>query len=503
MMPGWRRDFFCPPSSSSTVNDISDTASVFLDNRLNDLRKDIDTLKQRVLEWKSKYPLEQCRFLHRKEGLITNRVFPATSTTSSSLPPSVPEAKDVFRDIPIDILVDSVAPFISDRSTYNAFAMMNREIYGACFSRPQQEQREQEELCQHPNDSSTLSSPNSHLLPPWPTARVSIGARLWSLAFSPNQQLLAVGGTGGRIILIDRFYGPVQRLNGHLGLIYAIDFTWDGNTMVSLSGDGEICVWDMNPPRLEKESDSRDGCGLIFDSSHAHLMNFGQKPPEAVLRHQISTNATHSLSLALDPTLPQWVTGEGAYVRWYSFPPPRGKDVWTLDHGQQCMIESAIFSPDGKLIAAGNNFHDIMVWNVSMREMNIKLTAPACVHSIDFSPDGNFLVAGTDSNRLHAWRVRDDDGRLCCDTRAWAIMEGHTDLIWSVAWEGECIVSASDDGTVRVWSGQTFECLRILPRRQGSLYGVGLDTNSDTVASVGADGFVEIWNLRSSKFGIV
>ena len=44
------------------------------------------------------------------------------------------------------------------------------------------------------------------------------------------------------------------------------------------------------------------------------------------------------------------------------------------------------------------------------------------------------------------------------------VFEGHTDMVWSVAWstDGRCALSGSSDNTVRLWDVKTGRCLRVL-----------------------------------------
>eukprot|EP00934_Nitzschia_sp_Nitz4_P002793 Nitzschia sp. Nitz4//scaffold418_size9641//282//1832//NITZ4_009090-RA/size9641-processed-gene-0.2-mRNA-1//1//CDS//3329551384//2783//frame0 len=511
MVEWWKGGLFCPVSSvddgtsdaTADLDSSADHSHVILENRLFDLRKVIETLRQQVSEWQLKSPVEVCKFTPERvkrplaDDVTAPTVVSPASTLSTPISPSTPEQEqktsqeekeEEYPYLPTDILVDFVAPFIADRLTYNAFAMMNREIYQACFTRPPLCGENEAKNAASPSDSP----PKTHLLPPWPTIRLFLGIRLWSLEFSPNQQLLVIGGTNGCIGLIDRYHGPWIQLPGHLGRIYSIVFTPDGNTMVTLSGDGEICIWDMNPPPTSPsmplkptDNDNSEGDPSPFTKP------FCPKMPEAALKYRISTNATHSLSLALDPNQSQLALGGASDIRWYTYPPPAGKDVWTLEMAQGCMVESLVFSPDGLSIAAGTSYNCAFVWDVASGEMTDMFPVPGGIHSVAFSPDGKFLVVASDNPMLVVFQVRGDYIGMVGG------LQGHTDLVWSVVWEGDWIVTAGDDGTVRIWSGKTFDCLRILPQRKSSLYGVSLDAATDTVASVGEDGMVEIWNMKS------
>lgn len=113
-------------------------------------------------------------------------------------------------------------------------------------------------------------------------------------------------------------------------------------------------------------------------------------------------------------------------------------------------VRSVAFSPDGKLLAAGNRYHTVRVWNVETRKEVTTLTGHMSdVWSIAFSPDGKTLAAAdTDwkkPSKVKLW-----------DTTTWK-ERGTLDVpgeILSIAYspKGEWLAVGSWDKTVRVFA---------------------------------------------------
>ncbi|GAK58061.1 WD-40 repeat protein [Candidatus Vecturithrix granuli] len=123
-----------------------------------------------------------------------------------------------------------------------------------------------------------------------------------------------------------------------------------------------------------------------------------------------------------------------------------GRELLTLP-GHSMIVESLSFSPDGKLLASGSADRTIKLWNIADgREIFTLQGHSMSVESLTFSPDGKLLVSGSADNTIKSWNI--SDGQEIFTLR------GHSDRINDITFntDGTLLASASSDHTIRLWN---------------------------------------------------
>ena len=80
-------------------------------------------------------------------------------------------------------------------------------------------------------------------------------------------------------------------------------------------------------------------------------------------------------------------------------------------------------------------------------------------------------------------------------------LRGHRGVIGRIAWspDGRVLASPSGDKTIRLWDGETGECVRTLKGHKGGVDCVAFDPSGRMLASGGDDRTIRIWEVDSGR----
>ncbi|NEO52636.1 MAG: NACHT domain-containing protein [Okeania sp. SIO3B5] len=154
-------------------------------------------------------------------------------------------------------------------------------------------------------------------------------------------------------------------------------------------------------------------------------------------------------------------------------------------------------------VILGADFTGASLQDVNLTEANLAdgvfLESMSTVRSLAFTPDSKLLAGGDESGKIHLWQVANGKKLL-----TW---EGHTHKIRTIkfAADGQTLVSASSDKTVKFWNLESSKCLRSLPIdsefAEATTFGeaTALSPNIQLLATCRTDGTIELWNFHNGK----
>jgi len=352
-----------------------------------------------------------------------------------------------------------------------------------------------------------------------------------------------------RSVLLDNSRAKPQLLRylqGHPNL-RKIAYSQDGNTLISVSFDGTVQIWDVTTHKLVDQWPSKfyGYPALSPDGKILAVEDFGK---DTISLWDISTHQrigqpldghiglSDLAELTFSPTgkmlassyykdssIIIWdvnksqpasilLTGGDFGVAAMAFSPDSGIlavakydntiVLWNLTtqkqigpplRGHTDSIWCLVFSPDGKILASGGEDKSIILWDItSFQSLGQPLRGQSdWIRSVAFSPDGRTLATGTIDGSIFLWDV------LARQPIGQPIIGIGSD-VWNIVFDPDNKTMASNglDGTIILWDLTVSEPIaQLFTLDSAGLWALSPDGKS--IASVGVDGNITIWDLAS------
>ena len=200
------------------------------------------------------------------------------------------------------------------------------------------------------------------------------------------------------------------------------------------------------------------------------------------------TKIVESIAFSPDETIFASGSHDGTIGLWDV---ATGKHIATLEgSAKRYPVRLIAFSPDGTLLASQSDDRKVKLWDVSTRE-NIA-TFQMTIRSLFFKSDGTLLAASqSDDHKVKLWDVSTE--KNITTTR-----EGHTDVIWSMAFssDGTLLASGSKDKTVKLWDVATGENIATFEGHERKVTSLAFSPDGTLLAS-GSPDVIRLWDVAT------
>ena len=319
-----------------------------------------------------------------------------------------------------------------------------------------------------------------------------------SLAFTPDNKLLATGDKSGKIYLWQVADGKkLLTWEGHTNIVRTMKFTADGQTLVSIGVDKTVKFWNLASSKCLKS--------VLIDS-------------QFVTATALSPNMQLLATGSLDGTIQLWNLSDGKHLATLA-----GYALWNLSDDEHLAIlqrytqwhtsriNELVFSPSGETLATASEDKNIKLWSINNGECLATLSGhEEAVNCIAFRPDGKVLASYSDDLTIKLWDLRDitkislaatipgDDNAVIkpvSSARRLLFPEG---LVFSP--DGKTLASASAYHTVKLWDvsySDRPQRLKIPQKHTFCLYPCAFSPDGKILASSAIDRKVNFWNIEN------
>lgn len=169
--------------------------------------------------------------------------------------------------------------------------------------------------------------------------------------------------------------------------------------------------------------------------------------------------------------------------------------------------------PDGQWAVSASSDDTIRVWNLSTGEATDVLEEGAKVRALAMAADGRRFISGHSDGSVKIWKLEEhplirpgeqidgEAGTPRSSLRVWSLertLDIHQDWVYAIAMArtGYRAVSASADGSLKVWDWQRGQEEYILTDQDGWIPAVAITPDGHKAVSASSDGRLKVWDLN-------
>ncbi|KAJ3161160.1 Coatomer subunit beta' [Geranomyces michiganensis] len=253
-----------------------------------------------------------------------------------------------------------------------------------------------------------------------------------------------------------------RKLSNRSDRVKAVDFHPTEPWLLAALYNGTVYIWNHETQNVVKTFEVTDlpvraakfvarKSWLITGSDDMQVKVFNYNTHEKLVAFE--AHQDYIRNIAVHPTQPYILTcSDDMMIKLWDW--EKGWKNINVFEGHTHYIMQVTFNPkDGNTFASACLDRTVKVWSLGSSTPNYTLEGhEKGVNSVDYYHGGDkpYLITGADDKTIKVW---DYQNKTCVQT-----LEGHTHNVTAAAFHPELpiIISASEDGTVRLWHANTY-----------------------------------------------
>ncbi len=334
----------------------------------------------------------------------------------------------------------------------------------------------------------------------WVKARNRVKAHtheIQAMSLSPDGQLIATASQDKTVKIWGQDGRLIQTLP-HGNIVEGVRFTPDGQHIVTHSRDSTVRLWTRQGELKLESPYEADIWSLDISPDSQWAAVGGKRGQVQILRLEDGRSVqTFSYNRPVEGIR---FSPDGAYLASWDSQGNTFK-LWNRDGTLQHTLEhplvwEVIFSPNGQTIATRSKDGVVKVWSITGEE-RYTLDLESTVFEFIFSPDSQQLATATSSGEVQLWRVETGQALKAFKKNSGGFTDSaHGGKINSIYFgpNGQTLVTASSDYTVKVWSLTGQELHRF--QHQSEVWEAIPSPDGRWIVSYDNQSLLRIWDLE-------
>ncbi|RFU31132.1 hypothetical protein B7463_g5196, partial [Scytalidium lignicola] len=322
-------------------------------------------------------------------------------------------------------------------------------------------------------------------------------------AYSPDGRFIASAGDDQMVCLQDTETGLAQHAFDDFdhveGYVYRVVFSGASARLVAASSSNRIFIWDIPTAlRLEQLMPKKQDENEFEETPSIEdiaLLVAGDKLAVA-MGNVVTVWDIPSYEIRELPDQDENVQSDNS-VKWKNI------TLWDVPNckmrhrlqGNKSSIDELAFSPDSTLTLASDD-STVRIWNVNTGEqLHVLSDHDSYVVSVSFSPDGMLLASASYDETIRIWELSSLSQRDSDHTphKRELVLEGHYNAVVSVSFspQRQHVVSSSHNSTTQI--GDSIET-DPGKRHTKPISFLAFSSDGKIIASASSDGLICLWD---------